>query len=245
MGRKLEQILLRSNLIDPAELAKAAVDAVREQARLAWVLIETGAIEEHELAQVVAQSTKTALVDPLPSGIPTWVYRRIPGPIARQYKVIPIEVNDQELRVAMVDPTDSDALDVIAAVTSLTVASVVGLKSSIERMLNEIYPVDVDVDATLLSPQNVADDSGDISGDISDALEHAVVAEPGLDTMIVSPSRSKSRRSPPTDKISLIQRLERLENEVSEISKLLGQVQQALAELRNEVSTNKASHSRT
>lgn len=224
---KLEQILLHSNLINPADLAAAAATAAKEDKRLAWMLLEDGAIDERSFAELLSKGTDSELVDPLPPDIPPWVYRKLPSPIARQYKSVPLELVDSRLKVALLDPTDTDSIDVLAAATGLTIVPVVAVRSALERLLEHIYPFDVDVDATKLSPRTLATEPG---MDTAPAIAEA--KEPGVNT-IAAKRPDLPRASGTTD---LSQQLDQLEQRLNVIATLLGEARVTLAQLRRAAS---------
>jgi type IV pilus assembly protein PilB len=219
---KLEKLLLHSKLINPAELADMAASAAQQDRRLAWMLLDEGAIDERAFAELLAKETKTELLDPLPPDVPPWVYRRLPAPIARQYKTVPVDLTDSQLKVAMIDPTDSDTIDVLTAATSgFTILPVVAVKSALERLLEHVYPFDVDVDATRLSSRDFG-------------------TEPGMDTARVSVVRAQtpdvkeegSVPDPGTGHPDAAQQIHLLETRLNTISAMLHEAQEALAQLR-------------
>ncbi len=225
--RKLEQLLLNTRVVDPADLANRVADADQSQSRLGWSLIESGAIDERVLARVVSEGTQTPLIERLPDEVSPWIYRRIPSPIARQYQVVPLELNDQTLTVAMLDPTDTDALEVLAAASGFTISPVVALKSSLHRLIEHVYPFDIDVDATRLSPQNMHDDSGEQS-----VQTNPIKVDPGATAAIPEPVNLSA--SPATLE-SIEKRLEVAEKQLDQISTLAAQARIALDQIRKSI----------
>lgn len=224
--RKLEQLLLNSRVVDPAELANRVADADQSQSRLGWSLIESGTIDERVLARVVSEGTQTPLIERLPDEVSPWIYRRIPSPIARQYQIVPLELKDQTLTVAMIDPTDTDALEVLAAASGFTISPVVALKSSLHRLIEHVYPFDIDVDATRLSPQNMHDDSGEQS------VQTNPVVDPGATAAITAPLNLSAS---PSTLESIEKRLEVVEKQLDQISTLAAQARLALDQIRKTI----------
>lgn len=218
---KLEQILLHSKLINPADLAAAAATADQQDRRLAWMLLDDGAVNERAFAELLSKGTGSEMIDPLPGDVPPWVYRKIPAPIARQYKTVPLDLTDSRLKVALLDPTDTATIEVLAAATGLTIVPVVAVKSALEKLLDHVYPFDVDVDATKLSPRNLETEPG---------LDTSPAIEKGSDTISVK------RPVPVASGVELSQQLDELEHRLNVIATLLGEVRVTLAQLRRAVS---------
>ena len=168
MPRDLQGILLEAGVVSRDELDAAVTRAERDQEKLPLVLFDMNLIEERPLAELIARQTGLELLEPLPVDVPTWVYRRLPGPIAQSYKAVPVRQEDRTLTVAMLDPTDRGALEVLAAATDLKIVPVVAVRSSLQKLLDSLYPL-VDIEATVISERN---------------------REPGLDTMAIASARS-------------------------------------------------------
>lgn len=179
-AKRLDQMLLHEGVLQRGELEAALAASHQQQKRFAQTLLEMNLIEEHDLARFLSRETGFPLVDPLPNDLPTWVYRRIPGPIARTYQAAPLDVVDRRITVALLDPTDQSAIDVLTTATQMTITPAVAVRSSLEKLLNRVYPVDLDVDATIVSERNFPEDSSE-STDESVADE----TEPDLDTMSI------------------------------------------------------------
>lgn len=177
-AKRLDQMLLQEDVLQRGELEAALAASHQQQKRFAQTLLEMNLIEERELAQFLTRQTGFPLVDPLPADLPTWVYRRIPGPIARTYQAVPLEVVDRRITVAMLDPTDQNALDILSTASQMSVIPAVAVRGPLEKLLNKVYPVDLDVDATIVSERNLPE-AGDSTGPMSDDVE------PPLNTMTI------------------------------------------------------------
>ena len=211
--RKLEQLLLSARVLDPADLANGVARADQAGTRVAWSLIDAGVIDERVFARIVSEGTETALVERLPEDVDRQVYRKIPTSVARQYRVVPIHLDDQKLTVAMIDPTDADAIEVLEAASGLEILPVVALKTSLERLLEHVYPFDIDVDATHVRQAP------------AEAEEQSVETNPALEPKAPSPASSLN-----PDAIE--KRLELIEKQLDEISTIAAQARLALNQIR-------------
>ncbi len=65
----------------------------------------------------------------------------VPEHVARRHQLIPLELRGQTLTVAMVDPLDVTAIDEVARLTGLEIATVLGSKAEIQKAIGQHYVV--------------------------------------------------------------------------------------------------------
>jgi len=68
----------------------------------------------------------------------------IPENIARKYQIIPLEIENNQLKVAMVDPTDLMALDDLEMLSGYDIIPNIASSGEINRALELLYSTDVD-----------------------------------------------------------------------------------------------------
>ncbi len=140
-------------MVTSAQLAAAQADAAHTRKRLPETLIDLGFVEERALAQWFAQVSRTPLVDPLPENSATAIQHKISRAIGRELEVIPLRLDRDTLSVAMVNPLDTNAVDILQATTGLKIQPVTGVRSSIEKLAARFYPENPDApEITLLPP---------------------------------------------------------------------------------------------
>ena len=119
--RKLQigEMLLESGAIGQDQLEMALAEQRRTKNLLGEVLVNLGFASEDLVAQAVADQTGIPLgvvpKDPLPPEL----RKLIPEDIARKHRLLPLAVEGNELRLAMANPFDVVALDLIRATTGL------------------------------------------------------------------------------------------------------------------------------
>ncbi len=142
MKENLEDLLVKSGLVTESQLAAAHLDAARTRKRLPETLIDLGFIDERRFAEWIAQVSRTPLVDPLSEESAAAIQHKISRAIGRELEVIPVRLDEDTLSVAMVNPVDRNALDVLAATSGLKVRAMTGVRSAIERLIKRFYPDD-------------------------------------------------------------------------------------------------------
>lgn len=136
----LEQLLVDTRVLSPAQIAVAQRDAAMRHKRLAATLVDLGMIEEHRFAEWMAKVAELPLVDPLPSGAIDQLQHHISPQLAREYQVVPLAIERDALTIAMMNPLDSSCLEVLRHATGVRIRPVVGLYSALLEMLARFYP---------------------------------------------------------------------------------------------------------
>jgi hypothetical protein len=77
--------------------------------------------------------------------------RRIPPALARRYHVIPVGKDGERVTVAMADPNDSKARDAVMTTLGKSTCIVQADESAIDRLLDELWPENMDHRLHLLS----------------------------------------------------------------------------------------------
>lgn len=154
----LEELLVSTNLVSPPQLAAAQHDAEQRRRPLAQTLIDLGLVDERRFAEWMADVTKLPLVDPLSPDMVHEVERYVSRAVAREYEVVPIDVEADEMTVAMVNPLDTTCLNVLHATTGMKIHPVVGVHGQVKTLVDHFYPADepasgaFDPSATMVAP---------------------------------------------------------------------------------------------
>jgi hypothetical protein len=158
----LEQLLVQTQLLSPLQLAVAQRDAQMRHKRLAPTLIDLGLVDEKHFAEWMAQVTRLPVVDPIPEDAVASLQRRLPRAIAREYEVVPLRMEGDELTIATINPFETAALDVLRTATGLKIRTVIARYGDLIRLLERFYPEDA-VDPTILPPMAFGDESPGVS----------------------------------------------------------------------------------
>src|SRR5512142_2509624 len=138
----LEELLVSTNLLSPPQLAAAQRDAEQRRRPLAQTLIDLGLVDDRRFADWMAGVTKLPLVDPLSPEVIHEVERYISRAVAREYEVLPIDVDADEMTVAMVNPLDTTCLSVLHTTTGMKIHPVVGIHGQVKSLVDRFYPAD-------------------------------------------------------------------------------------------------------
>lgn len=150
MSATLDTLLLRDGILDAERVATAVEDARRTHKSLAETVIDLGFIDERRFAEWIAGVSGTRLVDPLPDDIPMKLERRLPPATARLRMVVPIGEEPWGLLVAMINPLEESTLELLRSTSGADILPVTGIRSAVERLVDRVYPEQLDGDATVM-----------------------------------------------------------------------------------------------
>lgn len=138
--RNLGEMLLAANLIDEVQMKIALSEQQRTGRKFGSALVDLKFIDENVLAAFLSRQMDVPCISLLHIDIPKKVARRVPARVARECRAVPIRVDGDQLEVAMVDPTDHDLLDILETTSGMQIAPLVAPESSIDKVLEVLYP---------------------------------------------------------------------------------------------------------
>jgi len=138
--KRLGDLLIDSNLITKDDLDKALRLQVGGNRRLGYLLIKMGFISEEQLHSVLSQQLDLPIITVEKDFDPT-VKKILPRYLCRKYSVIPLATGDNNtLKVAMVDPSDNEAVSDIEQFTGKIIRPVLAAKSDISANISSKIP---------------------------------------------------------------------------------------------------------
>lgn len=119
-GRKrIGEILIEAGLIDDTDLANALIESKKNGQRIGIVLIRTGKVSYEQLGKALSLQlgVKYANISKAPANKP--LLDLLPEEFMREKQVVPIAKERGRLVVAMVNPTNREAIDEITFITGM------------------------------------------------------------------------------------------------------------------------------
>ena len=133
-------LLLKQNLITQAQVEKAREEVKRTGIKLEKALEKLGFITEEDIAEAKANATGVLYMNLEDYVIDAELTKLIPESVANKYKAVPLFKIMDTLTVAMVDPSNIEALDHIRRISKVgTVDPVLVSLKSIEKVLDFYY----------------------------------------------------------------------------------------------------------
>ena len=138
--QNLGDMLIAANLIDEVQMQIALAAQKETHKRFGSTLVDLNFIDENVLAAFLSKQIDVPCISLLHVEIPARVLRKLTRAEALDCKAIPVRMDGERLEVAMVDPTDIDALDRLEKAAGMTVTPLIAPESSIRTMTDRCYP---------------------------------------------------------------------------------------------------------
>ena len=144
MAQAQKAIRLGDWLLDRGLVTSTQLDlALREQKRKGWLLGEAlaalGFVTQETLSQFLAQKTQTESVDLASLYISPEMVKLVPEPLARRLVAVPVSRENNTLTVAISDPLNVTAFDVLEQTTRLQVNLVAAPEGDILLAIERLY----------------------------------------------------------------------------------------------------------
>jgi MSHA biogenesis protein MshE len=111
---RLGDLLVQQGIISEKQLIRALTAQKESGRKLGFMLVELGLVTENQLLSFLSQHLKVPLVDISKHNVSVAAVNLLPEVQARRYRALVLEDNGDSLLVAMSDPADLAALDVLS-----------------------------------------------------------------------------------------------------------------------------------
>ncbi len=108
---RIGDLLVQQGVINEEQLMHALAEQKKRGHKLGNTLVELGLVEEDRLLELLSEQLHVPLIDLSAIRLDPEVVRSLPETLARRYRVILLEVHEQDVMVGMADPTDLFAYD--------------------------------------------------------------------------------------------------------------------------------------
>ncbi|MDZ4655521.1 MAG: ATPase, T2SS/T4P/T4SS family [Coriobacteriia bacterium] len=142
-GKRLGKVLVQAGVLTEDQMTSALAEAKGRS--LTAVLVDQGIATEQSIAQVVAESMELAFVDLSVYEIDPAAATLLAIDLARRHQVLPIDIKDDELVVAMADPANIFAIDDLRIVTGYEIRPVVATESDLMAALDKFATMNANV----------------------------------------------------------------------------------------------------
>jgi Type II secretion system (T2SS), protein E, N-terminal domain len=135
----LGQLLVEHDILSDLTVKRALAQAQASGRRLGEVLLEEELIDERTLAQLVAEQEELDFIDLGKYDLDADAVRLLPARLAWDCQAVPFAFNETAVKVAVADPVDSYALELIRTALARPVHFLVATRSEVEAALTEAY----------------------------------------------------------------------------------------------------------
>ena len=136
---RLGELLVESQLVSSSRLDEALLQQAASGKRLGELLVELGAIDDFDLARVLASRLDLPVADLRKDTPEDDAIALIPESLARAHVAIPVRKTEIGLQMAMADPQDDAAVQMLADAAGTSVIRMVAPPSDIRRAIDKSY----------------------------------------------------------------------------------------------------------
>jgi type IV pilus assembly protein PilB len=136
---RLGDLFVQQELITEEQLQEALKDGKENGTRVGFSLVKLGFIVEEELTRMLSKQYRLPAVDLEKVKVDEKIFRLIDGEMAYQHLVLPLRKVGRTLTVAMVNPTDNQAIDVLRFKTRFDIEPVIVGEYTLRKHLEEYY----------------------------------------------------------------------------------------------------------
>jgi type IV pilus assembly protein PilB len=137
----LSEALISKGIISEDKLA--AVKSMSKESSFIFKLLESPQVDEEQIVSIFTERfhmKRAELADILPQALENFSEK-----LAVKYTCIPFDRQGRQLKVAMVDPLDFNAVQAVSFATGLTVIPLVASKSEILKAINTCFKISGDL----------------------------------------------------------------------------------------------------
>lgn len=136
---RLGDLLLRYNLITQHQLDAALQQQKTTKKRLGAILIDQGIVTEDAVNYVLSEQLHLPYIQITPEMVDPAVISLIPQEVLKKYLAVPLLQLNNELTIAMVDPTDQEAINEFIAITGCRMLPAIGSSHAIKKVIDEVF----------------------------------------------------------------------------------------------------------
>jgi type IV pilus assembly protein PilB len=137
--RRLGDILVEEGKVTRAQLDATLEMSQRSGQKLGSVLVKKGFIEERELVDILAAKLDVRPVNFQETDLPGNVATLLPEELCRMYKVMPMGVEKQKFRIAMVNPSDLKTIDILRFKVGMELEPYMAAEKDLLETIERIY----------------------------------------------------------------------------------------------------------
>jgi general secretion pathway protein E len=133
------QLLIEKNLLSPQELQNGLALQRERREKIGRILLDLGYLAERDLMAVLSEQHKAPLISATDLPATPLEVERLSSKFLKQFNVLPLDLKENVLTVAMSDPSDIDTLESLRMFTGFTCRVRLGNEHDIAELLERFY----------------------------------------------------------------------------------------------------------
>jgi len=139
INKQLGDLLIERNVINERQLEKALAAQKERGGLIGELLVELGFAKEEDIAQSLTAQYGFPYLPLSNYDINSEIINIVPGRIARQYLLIPLDKIGNNLTLAMSNPLNAQAIEDVELLSGCSVQTFVSTLSDIKRAIEKYY----------------------------------------------------------------------------------------------------------
>lgn len=135
----LEELLLKTKLVSPEELALCKTEAEKTQHTLSQIIIKRGLLDEDDLLEAISKMFHIPRVALSKTPVTPEAVKEIPAKTAQHYHIMPFGFENGSLKIASAVPLDIQVLDEIRVVLGKDIFLFLAPEWEVEKALKDYY----------------------------------------------------------------------------------------------------------
>ena len=139
--RDILNILIEAGIINDEQIQRVQDLQQKTGDKLEHILLQQRLVTQQQLAFFTSLQLGIPFINLRREGIKSDAVKLIPEAIARKYSVIPVEIKDEGIVIAMEDPKDIEAIEDLTAITMRSIEPVISTAQDIQEMIDLNYRI--------------------------------------------------------------------------------------------------------
>ncbi|MDP2645124.1 MAG: ATPase, T2SS/T4P/T4SS family [Desulfobacterales bacterium] len=137
--KRLGEMLVEEGLMTDAQITAALAGQKSSKLKLGQYLVREGIINESQIVDVIAKQLRLDKYDPMKYPLDLSLSNVIKADVSQKYQIAPLVKTNFLLTIAMTDPMDIDAIDVIEEMANIEVEAVICTEKELNNLTSSLY----------------------------------------------------------------------------------------------------------
>jgi len=133
------QLLIAKNLLSPQELQNGLALQRERREKIGRILLDLGYLAEKDLMTVLSEQHKAPLISVSELPVAPLEVEKLSSKFLKQFNVLPLDLKENVLTVAMSDPSDTDTVESLRMFTGYSCRVLLGQEGDIAEVLERFY----------------------------------------------------------------------------------------------------------
>lgn len=139
INRQLGELLIERGILNQAQLEKGLLVQQEKGGLIGEILVELGFVKEEDIAQALTAQYGFPYLPLSNYDINPEIVNIVPGRVARQYLLVPIDKIGNNLTVAMSNPLNVQAIEDVELLSGCSIQAFVSTSSDIKKAIAKYY----------------------------------------------------------------------------------------------------------